>query len=67
MIGRGEKASQTEWTAAFLAAAELVRGGYVVSFTMGNRTPMADLMVGNPKNGDQFWVDVKGWRGRGGG
>jgi hypothetical protein len=27
---------------------------------MGNHTPMADLMVGNPETGDQFWVDVKG-------
>ena len=27
---------------------------------MGNNTPVADLMVGHPKTGDQFWVDVKG-------
>jgi hypothetical protein len=67
MESRGKKASRTEWTAAFLAAAELVRTGYVVSFTMGNRTPIADLMVWNPVNGDQFLVDVKGWRGRGSG
>jgi hypothetical protein len=51
----------------FLAAAELVRKGYVFSFTMGNRTPMADLMVGNPISGTVFWVDVKGIAGRIGG
>jgi hypothetical protein len=34
---------------------------------MGNRTPIADLMVWNPANNDQFLVDVKGWRGRGAG
>jgi hypothetical protein len=31
---------------------------------MGNATPVADLMVGHPKTGDQFWVDVKGLRTR---
>ena|ERR1700722_17183786 len=53
------KGRQTQWTAQFLVAAELVRRGYTVSFTMGNCTPVADLMVGTPK-GKQFWVDVKG-------
>src|SRR5262245_50922200 len=67
MESRAQKANRTEWTAAFLAAAELVRAGYIVSFTMGNRTPLADLMVWNPKNDEQFVVDVKGWRGIGGG
>jgi hypothetical protein len=28
---------------------------------------MADLMVGHPETGRQFWVDVKGKAGRGGG
>ena len=51
--------ARTQWAAQFLAAAELVRRGYTVSFTMGNHTPMADLMVGAP-SGRQFWVDVKG-------
>ena len=42
------KAQRTQWCAQFLAASELVRLGYVVSFTMGNNTPTADLMVGVP-------------------
>jgi len=54
------KRQRTQWAAQFLAASELVRRGYAVSFTMGNHTPMADLMVGNPDTGQQFWVDVKG-------
>lgn len=53
------KSRQTQWAAQFLAAAEVVRRGYTVSFTMGNNTPIADLMVGSP-SGDVFWVDVKG-------
>jgi hypothetical protein len=51
--------NQTQWAAQFLAAAELERQGYVVCFTLGN-TRTADLMVGHPKTGVQFWVDVKG-------
>jgi len=60
----------TQWAAQFLVAAELERNGYVVSFTMGHSTPVADLMVGHPVSGEQFWVDVKGlakptaWLGR---
>ncbi len=57
---RTAKAQRTQWTAQFLAASELVRAGYVVSFTMGNRTPIADLMVGRPDATSLFWVDVKG-------
>src|SRR5580658_5257821 len=59
-----------QWAAQFLVAAELERYGYVVAFTMGNSTPVADLMVGHPATGAQFWVDVKGqwtlnaWWGR---
>src|ERR1700724_3567345 len=53
------KGNQTQWTAQFLGAAEPVRRDYIVSFTMRNSTPMADLMVGR-LNGRQFWVDVKG-------
>jgi hypothetical protein len=49
----------TQWAAQFLVAAELERKNYTVSFTMGNHTPVADLMVGHP-TGQQFWVDVKG-------
>ena len=57
---RRTKALKTQWAAQFLAAAELARQGYLVAFTMGNHTPMADLMVGHLESGDQFWVDVKG-------
>jgi hypothetical protein len=53
------KRVQTQWAAQFLAASELVRRGYTVSFTMGNHTPDADLMVGAPSY-RQFWIDVKG-------
>jgi hypothetical protein len=49
----------TQWASQFLVAAELERVGYVVTFTMGHATPVADLMVGHP-NGRQFWIDVKG-------
>jgi hypothetical protein len=59
-VTRIAKAQLTQWWAQFLAASELVRLGYVVSFTMGNNTPTADLMVGVPGSGLQFWVDVKG-------
>lgn len=57
------KRHRTQWSTQFLAAAELVRRGYTVSFTMGNCTPDADLMVGTP-GGDLFWVDVKGQSGK---
>ena len=60
MLTRTARQRRTQWAAQFLAASELVRRGYVVSFTMGNHTPTADLMVGVPDNGLQFWVDVKG-------
>jgi len=53
------KGRQTQWATQFLAAAELVRRGYSVSFTQGNNTPVADLMVGSPSS-KLFWVDVKG-------
>jgi hypothetical protein len=58
-----------QWAAQFLVAAELERQGCDVAFTMGNCTPVADLMGGFPK-GEQFWVDVKGqhkpssWNGK---
>jgi len=51
---------QVQWTAQFLAASELVRLGYVVSFTMGNHTPIADLVVGSQQKSNLFWVNVKG-------
>ena len=53
------KRGRTQWASQFLAAAELIRRGYVVTFTTGNNTPLADLMVGT-HTGEQFWVDVKG-------
>src|SRR5689334_12260291 len=59
-----ERRRSVQWAAQFLVAAELERAGYDVAFTMGNSTPVADLMVGNPVNGDQFWVDVKGLQSR---
>lgn len=58
-VARSRKQQRTQWTAQFLVASELARNGYTVSFTMGNHTPVADLMVGCA-NGTQFWVDVKG-------
>jgi hypothetical protein len=59
-----EKRTLTQWAAQFLVASELVRRGYLVSFTMGNSTPDADLVVG--KRGHQpFWIDVKGNSTRG--
>jgi hypothetical protein len=67
LLSRAQKINRTQWAAHFLAAAELVRIGYVVSFTMGNRTPMADLMVGYQAGEAPFWIDVKGMAGRSGG
>jgi hypothetical protein len=55
---------RTQWAAQFLAASELVRRNYTISFTMGNNTPDADLMVLAP-SGRQFLVDVKGQSQRG--
>ncbi len=54
--GRGH---QTQWAAQFAVASELCKRGYEVSFTMGNTTPLADLMVVSP-NGEMFLIDVKG-------
>ncbi len=51
--------NQTEWTAVFLAAAELSRRDYAVSFTLGPNAPLADLVVRAP-SGISFIVDVKG-------
>ncbi len=53
------KGHQTQWATQFLAAAELIRRGYTVSFTQGNNAPVADLMAGSPSS-KLFWVDVKG-------
>jgi hypothetical protein len=51
---------RTQWAAQFAVASELCKRGYEVSFTMGNRTPLADLMVVSPVRKEMFLVDVKG-------
>jgi hypothetical protein len=43
---------QTQWAAQFAVASELCKRGYEVSFTMGNTTPIADLMVVSPIGGE---------------
>jgi hypothetical protein len=58
-VSANEKRRRSQWGAQFLVASELVRRGYLVSFTMGNNTPDADLIVGKPR-GKPFWIDVKG-------
>ena len=55
----GQRRRSAQWAGQFLVAAELERNGYDVAFTMGNTTPIADLMVGHSATGEQFWVDVK--------
>jgi len=50
----------TQWAAQFAVASELCKRGYEVSFTMGNSTPLADLMVVSPVQHEMFLVDVKG-------
>ena len=49
----------TQWAAQFAVASELCKRGCEVSFTMGNCTPLADLMVLAPSR-RMFLVDVKG-------
>jgi hypothetical protein len=49
-------AGRTQWAAQFAVASELCKRGYEVSFTMGNSTPLADLMVVS-RNGAMFLVD----------
>jgi hypothetical protein len=39
---------QTQWAAQFAVASELCKRGYEVSLTMGNATPVADLMLVSP-------------------
>lgn len=58
--GRSAKGSRTQWTAQFLVAAEPARRDYTVAFTMGNHTPVADLIIGHLPSGTQFLVNVKG-------
>ena len=58
-LSASAKKQRTQLAAPLLAAAELVRREYAVSFTRNN-TPTADLTVGIPNGGDQFCVHVKG-------
>src|SRR5712664_3986721 len=55
-----QRGHQTQWAAQFAVACELCKRGYEVSFTMGNATPLADLMVVSPKLKKMFLIDVKG-------
>jgi hypothetical protein len=50
----------TQWAAQFAVASELCKRGYEVTLTMGNTTPLADLMVVSPKEKIMFLIDVKG-------
>jgi hypothetical protein len=54
--GRGH---QTQWAAQFAVASELCKRGYEVSFTMGNTTPIADLMVVSPVGREMFLIDAR--------
>ena len=58
-ISANEKRRRSQWGAQFLVASELVRRGYLVSFTMGNNTPDADPNRWQAKR-KAFWTDVKG-------
>jgi hypothetical protein len=66
MAGSNETAKQkrsvhrTQWAAQFAVASELCKRGYEVSFTMGNSTPLADIMAVSPLTKQMFLVDVKG-------
>lgn len=53
------KPHHVQWAAQFSTAAELCKQRYSVSFTMGNATPIADLLVMAP-SGVTFSIDVKG-------
>ena len=56
---RTRATQSSQWAAQFLAAAELCRRDYLVTFTMGNCTPDYDLIVVT-QEGQAFYVDVKG-------
>ena len=58
----GSKTQGTQWAAQFAVASELCKRGYEVSFTMGNNTPLADLMAISPSTRQMFLIDVKGQR-----
>jgi hypothetical protein len=50
----------SQWSSTFYVAAELVRRGYLVSFTLG-MAPSTDLLVISP-SGKPFKVEVKSLR-----
>jgi hypothetical protein len=58
-VKKPKRGHQTQWAAQFAVASELCKRGYEVSFTMGNATPLADLMAVSP-SGKMFLIDVKG-------
>jgi hypothetical protein len=51
---------RTHRAAQLAVASELRKRGYEVAFTMGNATPLADLMVVSPALKSNFLIDVKG-------
>jgi hypothetical protein len=53
-------AHRTQWAAQFAVASELCKRGYEVAFTMGNTSPLADLMVVSPVSKKNFLIEVKG-------
>ena len=59
-VNKTRQGHQTQWAAQFAVASELCKRGYEVSFTMGNTTPVADLMVVSPEQREMFLIDVKG-------
>lgn len=58
-----KRKQRVQWAAQFAVASELCKRGYEVGFTMGNATPLADLLVVTPTE-RMFRVDVKGAGGK---
>jgi len=61
-MSQTQSAGQLRGAAQFAVASELCKRSYEVSFTMGNTTPIADLMAVSPVGREMFLVDVKGYR-----
>ena len=59
---RRQKRHSSQWAGQFAVAGELCKLGYEVAFTMGNATPLADLMVVSPGK-QSFLIDVKAQAG----
>ena len=53
-----------QWSAQFAIAAELVRRGYSVAFYLGNQRTH-DALVRGTSSGNQFPIQVKGFKSRG--